>query len=149
LARFTPWVDSASVESPFAQSPGMAMPGLWAGQAPPYVSKRHGPLHKRPVQIDPRPRQMVGLAKKHASHIAREQGVGVEGGLWAVRCKVEPIKDRPHQLHVVQYLRDHVEEGGILWSAILAQMTEQERAELGKSFTGEEQTGVPIEDEAP
>ncbi len=150
LARFTPWIDATS-ESPgmpevpgIPESPGMAMPGLSEQLPsppttprlipPPRVSPRHGPLHKRPVQIDPRPRQMVGLAKKHASHIARENGMGVDGGLWAVRCKVEPIRDRRHQLNVVQYLRDHVEEGGVLWSIILSQMTEEEKATLGNAF---------------
>ena len=63
---------------------------------------------------DPVPRHCLGVAKKHTSFIAHDHGY--QGGLWAVRTTSKPIADRAHQLHVVQYIRDHIHEGGSIWS---------------------------------
>lgn len=64
---------------------------------------------------DHEPREWMGRAKKHSSHILRERGLKPEGSLWGVRCKVDPVKDREHQLNVVGYIRDHRDEGGATW----------------------------------
>ncbi|MEX2215972.1 MAG: hypothetical protein WD768_17805 [Phycisphaeraceae bacterium] len=123
LARFTPWVEEASSESPGIAIPGLSSeaPKLPAMIPPPRVSKRHGPLRKRPVQIDPAPRQLIGIAKKHSSHILRSQGILFPGGVWATRCKVEPVHDRPHQVNTCKYIREHIEEGGVLFSTLYAE----------------------------
>jgi hypothetical protein len=59
------------------------------------------------------PRQWVGRAKKHSNFIGKDHGW--TGKLWAVRCKVLPIKDRPHQLNTLQYILDHIREGAWVW----------------------------------
>ncbi len=94
LARFYPLA---------IQGPGMAMPGLCKANA-----LQDG--------RDPWPRHALGLAKKHASHRLRENGSVHVGGIWAVRSKLEPIRDRQHQLAVVGYVRAHRDEGGFVWS---------------------------------
>lgn len=57
----------------------------------------------------------MGRAKKHASHILREKNLKPAGSLWGVRCKVDPIRDRSHQVNTVGYIRDHRDEGGATW----------------------------------
>jgi REP element-mobilizing transposase RayT len=61
----------------------------------------------------PTPRIWMGQAKKHATFIAK--GKGWTGKLWAVRCKVTPIKDRQHQLNTYRYILRHVREGAWVW----------------------------------
>jgi hypothetical protein len=61
----------------------------------------------------PVPRQLVGLAKKHAKFVCNEKGW--EGKLWAVRSKPNPIKDRPHQLNTYYYILRHINEGAWVW----------------------------------
>jgi REP element-mobilizing transposase RayT len=54
------------------------------------------------------PREVIGLAKKHASHILRSAAVRTSpGGIWAKRSKALPIQDRTHQVRVVGYILDH------------------------------------------
>jgi hypothetical protein len=62
----------------------------------------------------PVPRLWVGRAKKHSNFIGKEHGW--TGKLWAVRSKVSPIKDRPHQENTFHYILDHVKEGAWVWS---------------------------------
>ncbi len=64
---------------------------------------------------DHNPREWMGRAKKHSSHILREKNLKPEGSLWGVRCKVDPVKDRSHQINIVGYIRDHRDEGGATW----------------------------------
>ena len=59
------------------------------------------------------PRLWVGQAKKHSNFIGKEHGW--TGKLWAVRSKIIPIKDRPHQLNTFQYVLDHIDEGAWIW----------------------------------
>jgi hypothetical protein len=88
------------------QNPGIAMPGLC-----PENSLQDG--------RDPLPRHMLGLAKKHASHVLRQMNLRTDpGGIWAVRSKLEPVKDREHQLNVVSYIRRHESQGAVLWSRL-------------------------------
>jgi REP element-mobilizing transposase RayT len=61
----------------------------------------------------PVPRTWVGRAKKHAHFICKEKGW--TGKLWAIRGKVQPIKDRQHQLNTFQYILDHIHEGAWVW----------------------------------
>ena len=61
----------------------------------------------------PVPRMLMGKAKKHAWFIARENGW--EGKLWAVRCKVTPIRDRGHQVNTYHYILRHLDEGAWVW----------------------------------
>jgi REP element-mobilizing transposase RayT len=64
---------------------------------------------------DHNPREWLGRAKKHASHLVRREGLLPKGGIWQVRCKVEPIADRRHQLKVVEYIVAHENQGGATW----------------------------------
>jgi hypothetical protein len=61
----------------------------------------------------PVPREWVGRAKKHANFIGKEHGW--TGKLWAVRSKIIPIRDRPHQLNTFDYILDHFKEGAWIW----------------------------------
>ena len=61
----------------------------------------------------PVPRQWLGRAKKHSNFIGKEHGW--TGKLWAVRGKVNPIKDRAHQLNTFYYILRHIREGAWVW----------------------------------
>lgn len=70
-------------------------------------------LHVLARFSDHDPRERLGLAKKHASHTVRQIGLRVEeGGLWGKRSKIEPIRDRGHQLNTVGYILNHADQGG-------------------------------------
>jgi hypothetical protein len=60
------------------------------------------------------PRKWTGFAKKHAWHVAVEQGWS--GQLWAKRSKANPIKDRAHQVNTFYYILDHASEGAWVWN---------------------------------
>jgi hypothetical protein len=62
----------------------------------------------------PVPRDWVGRAKVYSNFKAKEHGY--TGKLWAVRCKVNPIKNRPHQINTFNYIVDHLEEGAWVWT---------------------------------
>jgi REP element-mobilizing transposase RayT len=59
-------------------------------------------------------RHWVGLAKKEASLSMSAQGL--TGGLWAKRCKVEPIHDRAHQVNAFHYIERHANSGAWVWT---------------------------------
>lgn len=59
------------------------------------------------------PRQWLGRAKMHATFTGKDRGW--TGKLWAVRGKVNPIKDRQHQLNTFYYILRHVREGAWVW----------------------------------
>jgi hypothetical protein len=61
----------------------------------------------------PVPREWVGRAKVASNFKAKEHGY--TGKLWAVRCKVNPIKDRPHQINTFFYILNHIKEGAWVW----------------------------------
>jgi hypothetical protein len=76
--------------------------GPWASAPPPtYIS-------------DP-PRHYVGIAKMRASNALTQAGLVLPGGVWGKRCKVNPIKDRFHQVNTVRYIQDHAYRGAALW----------------------------------
>ncbi len=64
---------------------------------------------------DYNPRHWVGLAKKESSAYMKQEGLAPIGGLWATRCKAEPIKDRAHQLNTFRYLLEHRLKGAEIW----------------------------------
>jgi hypothetical protein len=61
----------------------------------------------------PVPREWIGRAKKHTTFVCKDRGW--QGKLWAVRGKVTPVKNRPHQLNVYRYILDHLQEGAWVW----------------------------------
>jgi hypothetical protein len=61
------------------------------------------------------PRHLVGIAKKESARALSKAGLLPEGGAWGKRCRPRPIRDRAHQLRVVGYIKDHVEEGAVVW----------------------------------
>lgn len=78
------------------------------------VDARH--LHVLGRFHDDRPREWMGRAKKHSSHLLRQTGLRREvGGLWARRCGVKPIVDRAHQVNAFHYIDGHREEGAAVW----------------------------------
>jgi hypothetical protein len=64
---------------------------------------------------DHNPRHWIGVAKKESSYYAKESSLGVDGGLWAVRTKSLPVKNRGHQINTAKYIYDHLQEGGVVW----------------------------------
>jgi hypothetical protein len=69
---------------------------------------------------DPIPRVIVGKAKSWAATQLAKAGFIVrgEGGLWTVRSKEEPVRDGAHWGNTSQYIKDHVEERGVVWSMV-------------------------------
>jgi hypothetical protein len=65
--------------------------------------------------FDHNPRKWVGIAKKETSHHAKQADLAPEGGLWAVRSKSLPVKNRGHQVNTAKYVFDHRSEGGAVW----------------------------------
>lgn len=63
---------------------------------------------------DSRVRHWVGLAKKHASHILRE--LGLQGQVWARKCRALPIRNRSHQINTFKYIVAHREHGAFVWT---------------------------------
>jgi len=57
-----------------------------------------------------RVREFVGRAKRRASFKLDI------GGVWAVRCRAKPIRDRAHQINVFYYILEHAQEGAWVWS---------------------------------
>ncbi len=85
------------------QSPRMAMRGLCEGNM---LTDGRNPL----------PRHVLGVARKHASHVLRQRGLKAPGALWAKRPKVVVVESEGH----FEYLRDiyipnHAREGAVVW----------------------------------
>jgi len=59
-------------------------------------------------------RKWIGLANKNASHALRS--CGMEGKIWAVRCRALPIRDRAHQINVYKYILAHAKKGAWTWN---------------------------------
>lgn len=69
---------------------------------------------------DHNPRHWTGLAKKESSAYMKRERLAPDGGLWATRCKCEPIKDRGHQVNTARYLLRHVRQGAAIWRCDMA-----------------------------
>ncbi|MEK6703723.1 MAG: hypothetical protein AABZ53_15795 [Planctomycetota bacterium] len=70
---------------------------------------RHDPLY---AYI----RHIGGIAKSRSTFALSDSGVVPEGGVWATRFKITPIKDREHQLTVFGYIGKHIEQGAHIWT---------------------------------
>jgi hypothetical protein len=60
-------------------------------------------------------RRIVGRAKGRSARELSRCGEAPEGGVWAVRCRPIPIKNRAHQLRVCGYIPDHVKKGAAIF----------------------------------
>jgi REP element-mobilizing transposase RayT len=89
LCRFTPL------------RPGIAIPGLV--------------LNPR-ASTDRKPRHLIGIAKKESARALSKIGLTGSGGIWAVRCKCKPIRNRLHQLRVARYIPAHIKRGAAVMS---------------------------------
>ena len=58
-------------------------------------------------------RNVIGNAKRHAWFVLREKGW--INKLWGKRAKSIPIRDRPHQINVYNYIIEHQNEGAWVW----------------------------------
>lgn len=63
---------------------------------------------------DHQPRHWVGRAKMHSSMLLR--GHGLPGGVWAVRSRALPIRDREHQINVFNYVVKHRGRNAAVWT---------------------------------
>ncbi len=77
-----------------------------------------GALNDAPISQIRTPRHLVGIAKKQSAKKLTHLNLAPAGGIWGVRCKPKPIKDRQHQVRVALYIRAHVKEGAAVWSLI-------------------------------
>ncbi len=72
---------------------------------------------------DHSPRHGIGIAKKESSHALKLQACGVDGGLWAVRCKCLPSRPRGTKLVPLKYIRKHAARGGVVYAPAPAPIT--------------------------
>ena len=70
---------------------------------------------QRTSAIDDPVRHLMGIAKQWSSKRLMREGFA-KSGIWARRGKIVPIRDRPHQLNVFNYILDHASEGAAVWS---------------------------------
>ena len=77
----------------------------------------------RPKEKDRSPRHLVGIAKKRSARALSKSGLISEGGVWAVRCRPLPIRDRAHQVNVATYIRKHAKKGAVVWSLLKGRQT--------------------------
>lgn len=64
---------------------------------------------------DHRPRFWIGQAKRASARALSLAGLAQTGGVWAVRSRAEPIKDRAHQVTVAKYILRHASRGAATW----------------------------------
>lgn len=63
-----------------------------------------------------KPRHLIGIAKKESARALSAAGLRSQGGIWAVRCKCKPIRDRRHQLRAFRYIRAHFKRNAVVWT---------------------------------
>ncbi len=56
---------------------------------------------------DHRPRHWVGLAKSFSARALSDAGLVDPGGVWAIRCRCLPVRDRAHQVNIARYIAGH------------------------------------------
>ena len=61
-------------------------------------------------------RHMVGMAKKDSARAVSDAGVVETGGIWAVRARCLPVKDRSHQVNVYRYIVGHGSRRAAVWT---------------------------------
>lgn len=69
---------------------------------------------------DHSPRHWVGLAKATSARALSDANLVPRGGVWAVRFKITPIKDRAHQVQTVKYIQAHARRGAavVTWKEL-------------------------------
>ena len=85
-----------------------------------HILARFRPLNPaiRPKDPNRTPRHLVGLAKKRSAREMSKAGLIDEGGVWALRSRALPIKDRAHRVNVARYIRAHARKGAAVWSIL-------------------------------
>jgi hypothetical protein len=63
-------------------------------------------------------RRVMGRAKGRSARALSKCGELPEGGVWAVRCRPIPIKERAHQVNVCGYIPDHAKKGAAVYCAV-------------------------------
>jgi REP element-mobilizing transposase RayT len=91
---------------------------------------------------DHNPRHWVGLAKKESSAYLQREGLAPPGGLWATRCKCEPIRDRRHQVNAANYILRHGRAGAAIWRLLRTERV-LGRAETAVSDVKEDKPVMP------
>ncbi|MGB7158442.1 MAG: hypothetical protein WBD40_10285 [Tepidisphaeraceae bacterium] len=63
-------------------------------------------------------RRVMGRAKGRSARALSKCGELPQGGVWAVRCRPIPIKERAHQVNVCGYIPDHAKKGAAVYCAV-------------------------------
>ena len=61
-------------------------------------------------------RYLVGIAKKNSARALSDASLVDGGGVWAVRFRSLPIRDRSHQVNVFRYIEAHRNRGAAVWT---------------------------------
>lgn len=61
------------------------------------------------------PRTWIGRAKRRSAKALSDAGLVERGGVWAIRCRCLPVKDRDHQVAVARYIIGHARRGSAVW----------------------------------
>jgi hypothetical protein len=64
---------------------------------------------------DPAPRHFVGRARKHASFVLSELGLKPPSPVWGARPKMDPNREREHQVNITTYIHRHVRQGAAVY----------------------------------
>ena len=54
--------------------------------------------------------RLIGQAKGKVSREMSRAGIVAQGGVWAARCRVRPIKNQYHYANVAKYIPDHAKK---------------------------------------
>jgi hypothetical protein len=76
-----------------------------------HVLARFTPPDAVYVTADRMGRRLLGRAKGRSAVALSKAGLVAPGGVWAVRCRIKPIKDRAHQVRVASYIPEHRKKG--------------------------------------
>lgn len=66
--------------------------------------------------IDDPVRHLVGKAKQWSAKRLRTEGLVASGKVWARKGKIVRVRDRSHQVNVLNYILRHAQEGAVAWS---------------------------------
>lgn len=58
----------------------------------------------------------VGIAKKDSGRALSDGALVAPGGVWGVRARCLPVKDRSHQLNCYRYIIAHRARGAAVWT---------------------------------
>ena len=64
---------------------------------------------------DPSPRYFLGRARQSASYALSQAKLKPPSPVWAARPTCKPIHNRPHQMTVARYIKDHVNQDAAVW----------------------------------